>query len=156
MRRYAFALLGDRHRADDLVQDTLERALRKRHLWSGRGSIRNWMFRILYRNFLNGRKTFDQQRMMPVSDMEPYAEPIEGDQVARLALSRVVAGLAELSPEHRAAILLVALEDIGYDEAARILGIPIGTLRSRVSRGRENLRLSVGCTSVERLLRSVK
>lgn len=156
LRRYAFALLGDRSRADDLVQDTLERALRKSSLWSGRGTLRSWLFRLLYRRFLNDRKTFHERRMVPSEEIGAYESPVSGGQEGRVALAEALSGLSLLPREQRAAILLVSLEDFSYDEAARILGVPIGTLRSRLSRGREALRISMESGPAGRKLRRVK
>jgi RNA polymerase sigma-70 factor (ECF subfamily) len=140
LRRYARSLTGDRDAADDLVQDCLERGLRKRHLWHGRGSLRSWLFRILYTTFLNGRQ---KQRRSPAEvDVEAMTDPTPAapSQETAVHAGDVVAGLNRLPDDQRAAILLIALEGMSYDEAARVLGIPIGTLRSRLWRGRAALR----------------
>ncbi len=140
LRRYALALTGDPVAADDLVQDCLERGLRKRHLWKREGSIRNWLYRILYTVFVNqgthrrrARRHigFDQVSVMPT---EPAA------QENRLVCRDIGEAMQRLPKDQRAAIVLTALEGLSYDEAADVLGIPIGTLRSRLSRGREELR----------------
>lgn len=137
LRRYALALMQHREAADDLVQDCLERALRKRHLWRYPGNVRSWLFRILYRLFVNQHAR--RGRTVSLEDLgEGPAEPPRHE--AGLACRDVVSALQRLPGEQRAAILLVALEGTPYDEAAHILDIPIGTLRSRLSRGREALR----------------
>ena len=140
LRRYALALTGSRDRADDLVQDCLERALRKRHLWTRRGSIRNWLLRLLQRSHV------DQHRRRPRLEVEATTEVIDGaiahppDQERRAECRTIVEALDRLPEEQRAVILLVALEGCNYDEAAEILEVPIGTVRSRLSRGRQSLR----------------
>lgn len=135
LRRYARGLVRDPDAADDLVQDCLERALRKRHLWSRRGTVRNWLFRILFRVFSNGRQRY-----------APPLKPLEqapGDparQEGWLVCRDIGDAVQRLPAEQRAAILLVALEGMSYDEAAGIMGVPVGTVRSRLSRGRDALR----------------
>jgi RNA polymerase sigma-70 factor (ECF subfamily) len=135
LRRYARALVGDREGADDLVQDTLERAVRKFHLWRP-GDLRAWLFSIMHNVFVNQLKArkiayeveIDDNIAAPI----PTATPMD-----LLDLDRA---LGLISPEQREVVLLVALEDMTYAEVARALGVPIGTVMSRLSRGRERLR----------------
>jgi RNA polymerase sigma-70 factor, ECF subfamily len=139
LRRYARALLRDADAADDLVQDCLERALTKRHLWRRTGSLRSWLFRIVYTQFLNSRgrrakaqltanlDDLDQPIAMPAAQLD-HAEAVE-----------VMDALFTIDADQRAALLLVAVEGMAYDEAADALNIPIGTLRSRLWRGRQAL-----------------
>ena len=140
LRRYALALTGSRDRADDLVQDCLERALRKRHLWTRRGSIRNWLMRLLQRSHI------DRHRRRRVHEVEATAEVIDAaiacppPQERHVECRTVVEALGRLPEEQRAVILLVALEGFSYDEVAEVLNVPIGTVRSRLSRGRQSLR----------------
>ncbi|MGF1621412.1 MAG: sigma-70 family RNA polymerase sigma factor [Rhodomicrobiaceae bacterium] len=139
LRRYALTLERDPDAADDLVQDTLERAIRKRHLWSRRGSVRSWLYRILYTVFLNKRpKRLREQGELCLNEHLPPSEPAQQDQ--RLICSNIVTALHQLPDDQRAPIGLTAVEGLSYEEAADVLGIPIGTLRSRLSRGREALR----------------
>lgn len=156
LRRYALALTGSRDRADDLVQDCLERALRKRHLWTRRGSIRNWLFRLLHRTHI------DQYRKRPRYEVAATTEVIDAavvqpsNQERRVDCRMIAEALDRLPEEQRAVILLVALEGFGYDEVAEILRVPIGTVRSRLSRGRQSLR-QLRSTAPERpALRRVK
>jgi len=139
LRRYALALAGDPAAADDLVQDTLERAITKRHLWRRRGSLRAWLYRILYNVFLN-QTAYRRRRQAEVEfDAAPaLAEAPRHD--TRLLCRDIAGAMRALPPEQRAAIALTAVEGLSYDEAAEVLGVPIGTLRSRLSRGREQLR----------------
>ena len=139
LRRYARALLRDTDAADDLVQDCLERALKKRHLWRRRGSLRSWLFRIVYTQFLNGRARREKaQRTASLDDVDyPLASPPA--QMDHTEAVEVMDALLTIDQGQRAAILLVAVEGMAYDEAADALDIPIGTLRSRLWRGRKAL-----------------
>lgn len=139
LRRYALALCGDPAEADDLLQDCLERALRKRHLWRPGSRLRAWLFRMLYRLYLNQRASAPRRR--EVTDPDPGAwRTVPPSQEEHAECLRALADLDQLPTEQRAALLLVALENPGYREAARILDIKVGTLRSRLSRARETLR----------------
>lgn len=155
LRRYALALVNEPAAADDLVQDTLERAIRKRHLWSRRGSVRSWLYRILYNVFLNqaGRRR-RKQAEVDLDDAPAVASPATQEQ--RMICRDIVAAMRALPPEQRAAIALTAVEGFSYDEAAEILGIPIGTLRSRLSRGRDRLWALYPDAQSEPHLRRVK
>jgi len=153
LRRYALTLTRDPVAADDLVQDTLERAIRKRHLWKRHGSLRSWMYRILYRIFLN--QGSQRKRRALEIDLDHAPEPVApGSPEAGLVHRDIVDALCELPAEQRAAIALTAIEGLSYDEAATALDIPVGTLRSRLSRGRERLRATFDAS--EPHLRQVK
>src|SRR5258707_184704 len=131
LRRYARALVGDRDGADDLVQDTLERAVRKFHLWRP-GDLRAWLFSIMHNVFVNQLKARRIAYEVEIDDS--YAAPIPTATNADLMdLDRA---LVALSPEQREVLLLVALEDMTYADVSRALGIPMGTVMSRLSRGR--------------------
>lgn len=135
LRRYARALAGDRHAADDLVQDTLERAVRKFHLWRP-GNLRAWLFSIMHNVFVNQLKA---RKISPSAEVdENFAGATTPGWVAEVRdLER---GLARLPAEQREVVLLVSLEDMSYGEVSLALGVPIGTVMSRLSRGREKLR----------------
>jgi len=139
LRRYARALAGERHRAEDLVQDTLERAWSRLHLWRAGTDLRAWLFTIMHNLFVNEvRGARSQGISVPIDetiDVPSHAQPEDGLQMRDLT-----AALARLSPEQREVLLLVGLEDMSYEDTARVLGIPIGTVMSRLSRGRERLR----------------
>lgn len=155
LRRYALALTGAADAADDLVQDCVERALRKRRLWRPSGRLRSWLMRMLYRIHLNGRKRRTLERAH-AQRQGRAGEPATAQQPElRHECRELVAALGELPEPQRAAILLVALEDVDYQEAAWILGIPVGTLRSRLSRGREALRQRTQMEADTPVLRSV-
>ncbi len=155
LRRYALTLADSPAAADDLVQDTLERAIRKRHLWQGRGSMRSWLYRILFNVFVN-QKTHRRRRQgeVEIEEAPPTAIPPSQEQAA--ACRDIATALRSLPAEQRAAIALVALEGLPYDEAAAALDIPVGTLRSRLSRGRDQLRELYSETGQAPHLRRVK
>ena len=136
LRRYARALVGDRDGADDLVQDTLERAVRKFHLWRP-GDLRAWLFSIMHNVFVNQLKSRRIPYSADIDDMAIAAHIPTATSVDVLDMERALLAIA---PEQREVVLLVALEDMTYSEVSTSLGIPIGTVMSRLSRGREKLR----------------
>jgi RNA polymerase sigma-70 factor (ECF subfamily) len=140
LRRYALSLTGDQEAADDLVQDCLERAISKSDQWKRQGSIRSWLFRILYNVFLNQRVHRDRARRHVGMEDIPLAMSEPARQEMELACADIGSAMQKLPPEQRAAIALIAIEELSYDEAADVLQIPIGTLRSRLFRAREKLR----------------
>ena len=139
LRRYARGLVSDRDRADDLVQDTLERAWLRFSMWQKRGEVRAWMFGIMHNHFIDRLRA---QRSRP--------EDSAGDDVPELAQRAQQADALEvrdldrllqrLPPEHREVLLLVGVEELSYQEVASALGVPIGTVMSRLSRARARLR----------------
>jgi RNA polymerase sigma-70 factor (ECF subfamily) len=136
LRRYARALVGDRDGADDLVQDPLERAVRTFHLWKP-GDLRAWLFSIMHNVFVNQLKA---RKIAPEVEIDEnmIAAPVPtANSVDVLDLQWA---LLVLAPEQREVLLLVALEDMTYADVSGALGIPIGTVMSRLSRGREKLR----------------
>jgi RNA polymerase sigma-70 factor (ECF subfamily) len=141
LRRFACALLrGDREAADDLVQDTLERALSHWDLRRNQGNSRGWLYTILYNRFLS-----DQHRVRRRGPHDALTEGtelpgIDGGQHSVLEHRDLLRAFAALPQEQRAVLLLVGVEDLSYQEAARVLAVPIGTVMSRLSRGRERLR----------------
>lgn len=137
LRRYARALTGDAARADDLVQDTLERALSRFSLWRP-GNLRAWLFTIMHNVFVNQIKAAAHIDYM-ADDVLPDV-PLRATQSDALELRDLDRALLRLTPEQREVMLLVGLEDLSYEEAAKVLSVPIGTVMSRLSRGRERLR----------------
>ena len=138
LRRYARALAGNRDDADDLVQDTLERAWAKSGLWHGVADMRAWLFSIMHNLHVDGiRRPKLATVMMDDDTPEVAMAPTQGERLAVLDLQ---AALDLLPTEQKEIVLLVALEDMAYAEIATTLGIPIGTVMSRLSRGRERLR----------------
>ena len=137
LRRYARALTGDHAAADDLVQDTLERAWAKLHLYRRGTDLRAWLFTVMHNVYVNqlraARPSVELDEEMP-----ELAQPArETDTIELRDLDRAI---RRLPPDQREVLLLVVLEDMSYDEAAGTLGIPIGTVMSRLARAREKLR----------------
>lgn len=137
LRRYAMALTGDAARADDLVQDALERALAKWLLWRHGSDLRAWLFALMHNLFVNQVRRSQVVEYRADEDIpEPVARATQGDGLALRDLDRA---LAELSIEQREVLLLVGLEELSYVETARVLGVPLGTVMSRLSRARVRL-----------------
>jgi RNA polymerase sigma-70 factor, ECF subfamily len=151
LRRYARALVGDREGADDLVQDTLERAVRKFHLWRP-GDLRAWLFSIMHNVFVNQLKA--RRIAYEVELDDSLAAPMSS--VTGTDLMDLDRALTALSPDQREVVLLVALEDMTYAEVGRALGIPIGTVMSRLSRGRDKLRRLMEGEPAPRSLRVIQ
>lgn len=137
LRRYARALVADRASADDLVQDTLERAWAKLHLYRRGTDLRAWLFTVMHNVHVN--KVRSARPTDPLEDEMPELaqRAAQGDSLVVRDLDRAIARLPD---EQRAVLLLVTLEEMSYDHVARALGIPIGTVMSRLSRAREKLR----------------
>jgi RNA polymerase sigma-70 factor (ECF subfamily) len=157
LRRYARALLHDRSAADDLVQDCLERAIAHWDQRRAGGDARSWVFAILH----NLAMTALKRRSARASDVDVESvealltqAPAQEDGLRYKALLRALAALQE---DHRAVLLLVGVEDLSYADAAKVLGVPIGTVMSRLSRARAKLLQGIGDAPMERpVLRRVK
>lgn len=154
LRRYARALAGSREDADDLVQDTLERAWSKASLWRGVADMRAWLFGIMHNLHVDAAR----RPRLPTAPMDESTPEmaVAPNQVQRLAVLDLEAALAQLPHDQREVVLLVALEDMAYADVAGALGIPIGTVMSRLSRGRERLRALMEGRSEPERLRVVK
>jgi RNA polymerase sigma-70 factor, ECF subfamily len=141
LRRFACALLrGDRERADDLVQDTLERALACWHLRRTEGNVRSWLYTILHNRFLSEQHRARRRGLHDSLSDETEVPGIDGGQHSALEHRDLLRGFSVLPEEQRSVLFLIAVEDLSYEEASRVLGIPVGTVMSRLSRGRERLR----------------
>ena len=144
LRRYARALTRNVTAADDLVQSALLRAVAKQHLWQPGTDLRAWLFTILHNQHVNDvRRSVREGTTVQIDDVAPLFT-VEATAMDVLQLRDLEAALGKLAPEQRQVILLVGLEGMSYDEVAAILGIPIGTVRSRLSRGRDQLRKLMG------------
>ena len=137
LRRYARALVNDHASADDLVQDTLERAWAKLHLYRRGTDLRAWLFTVMHNVHVN--KVRSARATDPLDDEMPELaqRAAQGESLVVRDLDRAIARLPE---EQRAVLLLVTLDEMSYDQVSRALGIPIGTVMSRLSRAREKLR----------------
>ena len=154
LRRYASALLGDRTGADDLVQDTMERGWKKLSTWQRGSDMRAWLFGIMHNLHV------DQVRKpsLPTEELdEDTPAMVSHHQVSDgLELRDLDTALRSLPPEQREILLLVALEEMSYEEVAATLGLPLGTVMSRLSRARQKLRAQMEGRSVVSLLKVVK
>ncbi len=140
LRRYAHALARHPVRPDDLVQDALERAWSRRRQWQPGTDLRAWAFAILHNVYVSEvRRTVVKDASLDTLAMVQGVDAGGSASGAGLVLD-LERALAALSHEHRAVVLLVGLEDLDYRETADVLGIPIGTVMSRLSRGRARLR----------------
>jgi len=140
LRRYARALTRDVTRADDLVQSCLTRAIAKQHLWQPGTDLRAWLFTILHNQHVNDvRRSVREGVSVAVEEMAPVLT-VHPRAMATLELRDLEAAIAKLPQEQRQVILLVGLEGMRYEEVATILRVPVGTVRSRLSRGRDQLR----------------
>jgi RNA polymerase sigma factor (sigma-70 family) len=138
LRRYARALVGDRASADDLVQDTLERAWAKLHLYRRGTDLRAWLFTVMHNVHVNKVRATRVTDSLDDEMPELALRAPQGDALIVRDLDRAI---ALLPAEQRAVLLLVTLEDMSYEEVAHALAIPMGTVMSRLSRAREKLRL---------------
>lgn len=147
LRRYARALTGNRDSADDLVQDTLERALGRSALFRPGGNARAWLFTIMHNLFVNHVRSAANRNTVAYDDAarEPVIEDGAPDG---LALRDIERALGLLPNDQREVVLLVGLEELSYAETARIIGVPVGTVMSRLSRGRERLRALINGAEV--------
>jgi RNA polymerase sigma-70 factor (ECF subfamily) len=140
LRRYARALTRDDSRADDLVQETLLRGISKAHLWQAGTSVRAWLFTIMHNQNVNQVRRAVREGA-PIDEEGCAANLIATtDPTASRQLYELDCALAQLQQEQREVILLVGLEGMRYEAAAAILNVPLGTIRSRLSRGRDSLR----------------
>jgi len=141
LRRYARALTADAWLADDLVQDTLERACSKWRLWLVGSDLRAWLFALMHNVHVNHvRRAMRDARSGQLVDVDNLADtlaaPATGHETG-LDLKRCLVRLPE---DQRAVLLLVTLEDMSYAQVAQVLKVPVGTVMSRLSRARSRLR----------------
>ena len=155
LRRYARGLMRDRMLADDLVQDTLERVWDRFGSWREGGSLRSWAFGIMYHLFLDHirrRKTRPEE--LAGDDLPEI--PDRPTQTDRLEMRDIQRALSRLPDEYRSVLLLIAVEEMSYKEAASVLDVPIGTVMSRLSRARERLRSELTGVAVSEKIHRVK
>jgi RNA polymerase sigma-70 factor (ECF subfamily) len=144
LRRYARALTRSADRADDLVQETLLRAISKSHLWQTGTDIRAWLFTIMHNHYVNMvRRAMRDEATIEIEQMSSSLVAVT-DPTASSQLRELEQSLARLPGEQREVILLVGLEGMSYETAAKVLSVPVGTVRSRLSRGRDALRRLMG------------
>ena len=144
LRRYARALTRDPVAADDLVQESLTRALGKIHLWQEGTDLRAWLFTLLHNQHVTFTRREARERGSIKLQSSCLSSALAPGQTARVQLRDLDRAIAKLPEEQRSVILLVGLEGMRYDEAAAVTNLPVGTVRSRVARGRESLRVMTG------------
>jgi RNA polymerase sigma factor (sigma-70 family) len=140
LRRYARTFVRDLGVADDLVQDTLERAISRWHQRRADGNTRTWLFTILHNLAINHlRRAARRGRELPLDDAGDSDVAVRSTQEDALRHDEILAAVGQLPDDQRSVLLLVSIEDVSYAEAARILDIPIGTVMSRLARARARL-----------------
>lgn len=141
LRRFSRALVGDAALADDLVQDCLERAMIKSHLYDPARPLRAWLYAVLRNLFISGlRRSRRSAVVKSVDDLAGGEGSVAANQEERLSVALIAEALDRLPHDQREVIVLVALEDMSYRDAAEIAGVPIGTVMSRLSRARAALQ----------------
>lgn len=138
--RYARSLRRDANEADDLVQDCLERALERRHLWQGGESLRPWLFRIMHNLHANQARKYRNRPFHQAIENAPDLPGPHEAHASRVAIRELEAALDLLPQGQRELLLLVALSGMSYQECAEACDVPVGTVMSRLYRGRERLR----------------
>jgi RNA polymerase sigma-70 factor (ECF subfamily) len=143
LRRYARALTRDVSRADDLVQSCLTRAVAKQHLWQPGTDLRAWLFTILHNQYVNDvRRLVREGNTVELGDAPQLT--VQSNAIPSLELRDLERAIHKLPEEQRSVILLIGLEGMRYEEVAAVLDVPVGTVRSRLSRGRDQLRRLMG------------
>jgi len=145
LRRFAVALTGSAADGDDLVQDTVERALKNLHAWEPGSRLDSWMFRIAKNRFIDTRRSAKRGKTETIESADEYAA-LDGERAmqSHLTFQDTAKALQALPVEQRQAVALVLVDGLSYREAADILEIPIGTLTSRIARAREALMTVLG------------
>lgn len=141
LRRFSRALVGDPALADDLVQDCIERALIKNHLYDPARPLRAWLYAVLRNLYISGLRRDGRSTVVKtVDDLVGSEGTVPPKQEERLSVKLVTDALDRLPPQHREVIVLVGLEEMSYRDVAEITGVPVGTVMSRLSRARASLR----------------
>jgi RNA polymerase sigma-70 factor, ECF subfamily len=140
LRRYAFALIREDASADDLVQDCLERAVARWHLRRSDGDVRAWLFTILHNLFVSQRRQALRRGPHRALEDVEHETGVPGAQEHAVIHRDMLRALASLPEEQQSVLVLVGVEDLSYAEAASIVGVPVGTIMSRLSRARDRLR----------------
>jgi len=147
LRRYARTLASNPDEADDLVQECLERALSRASQWDPNKGIRSWLFGIMHNNFVSAIRK--RKRHSELQRRYPEEDRIYANYEHHCELDRVHHAVNKLPPDQRDVINLVAVSGLSYEETSEVLSIPVGTVRSRLSRAREGLRLLLSATPAD-------
>lgn len=138
LRGHALALTGAPDRADDLLQDTCERALIRWRQWNGSGPLAAWLLRVMHNRWRDRLRAESVRRADPLPDDGPaLADPPRAEE--QTELEQTLVAMDALPPDQRATLLLVGVEGLSYRQAADVLEVPVGTVRSRISRARAAL-----------------
>lgn len=139
LRKFAYRLTGNACDAEDLVQSTVLRALEKKHLFQEDSNLCGWTSKIMFNLFVSGyrRKVKFETQYDPESYIE--RESVEASQELKMELEDVRDAMEELSDDHREILEMICIKGMQYAEVSELLQIPVGTVRSRLSRARENL-----------------
>jgi len=141
LRRYAWVLCGNHADADDLVQETLVKAIAAAHTYKAGRELRAWLFSILHNTFVSQKRPYARRaRACRFIAMELGEAAVPANQEMHVEAENTLTMLTHLSPEQQSVLVLIAAEGLSYAEAAEVLDIPVGTLMSRLARGREKLR----------------
>jgi RNA polymerase sigma factor (sigma-70 family) len=144
LRRFAAGLSRDLDAGDDLCQMTIERALKSREQWTQGTRLDSWMYRIMRNIWIDEVRSCARRDKTFTGEEAGLSVGADGGQESRVELSNVDRAMATLPDEQREAIILVMVEGYGYREAADIIGCPVGTLTSRLVRGRDALQVMLG------------
>lgn len=144
MRRFAIGLAGSPADGDDLCQMTIERALSRRDQWKDGTRLDSWMYRIMRNIFIDERRASARRSETFVDEEAGLSVGADGGQEAQVELSMVDRAMSQLPADQREAVLLVMVEGYSYKEAAAIVDCPVGTLNSRLVRGRDALMAMLG------------
>ena len=140
MRRYALGLSGDRQSADDLVQDCIERALRRMDSLLDEDRMAGWLRSILFNIFIDGRRTSRRRGETAAAELLDELVDTATQPDARHETNEVLRAITVLTPRHRQVLVLVAMQGLSYQDVAEELGVPLGTVMSRLARARDQLR----------------
>jgi RNA polymerase sigma-70 factor, ECF subfamily len=153
LRAFARALAGGRDEADDLVQATCERAIGALAQFAPGTRLDSWMFRIMHNHFIDTRRA-----KRPLVGLDAHVLEVAGEDgrrvtEGRLVLNEAAAAIAALPDEQRAVLVLVCVEGLRYREAGEVLGVPIGTVMSRLARARAAVAAAVHGTAPDQVMR---
>lgn len=140
LKKYALRLTRSAHLAEDLVQDCLTRALSRRHLFHSEANLRPWLFTVMHNLHVSHCRQAAVRRAFALAQMAGASEGREATQEHKTDLNQVIRVVALLPQDQRDVVTLVALQELSYQEAADLLGIPVGTVMSRLARGRDKIR----------------
>lgn len=156
LRRYAFVLCRNTPDADDLVQETLVKAIAAAGTFTRGRSLRVWLFGILHNTFVSHRRQFARRARATafLETAEPAPATATPEQERHIEVRQTLNLFARLSEDQRMALILVAIDGLSYEEAAEALGVPVGTVMSRLARGRERLRRLIEQVDVDTTARA--